>query len=360
MNTDDDILAAGRRQARRPATVPDPSRFIAHRQRNRRAGLLSLAILPVLVLGLAVVSTGFGQTQDVTVTADDPEPAPTTTAPVDAVPVPPSCEATETFAESLTETGVSYDYDASDSPEEMLRRADAVFAGILTGDTDVRPSEQPLVELGFAVRVETRFKGLESSPDTVWVWAPYAKNFEESAARAAEVAAGTPVAVFAFDESPAGTFDLSVSAEGLTTSCPGGPLLGLVSTQGEWPAIPHLDALTQRLDAVGGSASGQGSEASSDASMDPLAMDVCPREAEGMRTVGGTLVAGFDTTVADVMDLVGPHDEAGDAPAVMCWYQDAEFLGALEAPAATTDVVTVYLDGQLVYSGTREGPAQRP
>lgn len=89
--------------------------------------------------------------------------------------------------------------------------------------------------------------------------------------------------------------------------------------------------------------------------LDPIASDVCPPEAAGMRIVGGRLVAGFDTTVADVADLVGHFTGADDTPTVVCWYDDAEFIGSLAATASTTGATTIYIDGELVHAAMDDG-----
>lgn len=94
--------------------------------------------------------------------------------------------------------------------------------------------------------------------------------------------------------------------------------------------------------------------------LDLAASEVCPPEAAGMRIVGGRLVAGFDATVADVAHLLGRRTEAEDTPAVVCWYEDAEFTGSLSAPATTTGAMTIYIDGEIVHAGTDDGPPQRP
>lgn len=94
--------------------------------------------------------------------------------------------------------------------------------------------------------------------------------------------------------------------------------------------------------------------------LDPIASDVCPPQSAGMRIVGGRLVAGFDTTVAGVAHLLGRRTEADDTPAVVCWYEDAEFTGSLSAPATTAGAMTIYIDGEIVHAGTDDGPPQRP
>ncbi len=93
--------------------------------------------------------------------------------------------------------------------------------------------------------------------------------------------------------------------------------------------------------------------------LDPAAQEVCPPVATGMRLSGGRLVAGFDTTVGDLGELAGDHDEP-DTPAVVCWYKDATFSGALGGPPATTDVRTIYIDGEVVHAGMVDGAIQRP
>lgn len=123
-----------------------------------------------------------------------------------------------------------------------------------------------------------------------------------------------------------------------------------VATTGDGILTPRLAIWVAPADA----------QASAVAGMDPLAQQVCPAEATGMRVVGGTLVAGFDTTVGEVAHLLGERTEGSDVPAVVCWYEDAEFLGALEEPAATTDAMTVHVDGEIVHASTSDGPPRRP
>lgn len=95
--------------------------------------------------------------------------------------------------------------------------------------------------------------------------------------------------------------------------------------------------------------------------LDPTAQEVCPPRIDAAtRFVDGRLVAGFDTTVADLRGLAGERDEPGDTPAVMCWYEDATFVGARDLPASTTDALTVYIDGDIVHSGMTDGPVERP
>ncbi|QGG96743.1 Kelch repeat-containing protein [Actinomarinicola tropica] len=116
---------------------------------------------------------------------------------------------------------------------------------------------------------------------------------------------------------------------------------------GNVPTVPLADGAIYRL-------------AIASSSVDPLAQQVCPAVATGMRVVGGTLVAGFDTTVGEVAHLLGERTEGSDVPAVVCWYEDAEFLGALEEPAAMTDAMTVHVDGEIVHASTSDGPPRRP
>ena len=95
--------------------------------------------------------------------------------------------------------------------------------------------------------------------------------------------------------------------------------------------------------------------------LDPTAHDVCPPQIDSAtRLVGGRLVAGFDTTVADLKELAGERKEPGDTPAVMCWYEDVTFVGGRDMPASTTDALTVYIDGEIVHSRTTDGPVERP
>ena len=186
-----------------------------------------------------------------TPSSDPAQVTATTTASLE--PAVPSCQAIEAFATSLVETGISYDYTASGSPEELFGRSDVVLVGTLTGETELRETgpDVPGLErwIGYEILISSLPKRDDGNVIDGWmtVWTPHYGNREEAAARALD-AAGALVVAFA-DPHPA--LGLQASVEGIITACPGGPLIGQhVSTQGDWPAISTLDELLTRIEAA--------------------------------------------------------------------------------------------------------------
>lgn len=179
----------------------------------------------------------------------DPTQTPATTM-TTLEPSEPSCQAIEAFATSLVETGITYDYEATDSPEELFERSEEVIVGTLTGQTELRETgpDVPGLErwIGYEVTIDSLLKQTSGNliDGRFTVWTPHYGDREEAAARALD-AAGALVVVFAYVHPALG---LQASVEGIMTACPGGPLIGQhVSSQGDWPTIATLDELLARI-----------------------------------------------------------------------------------------------------------------
>lgn len=167
----------------------------------------------------------------------------------------PSCRDVETFADALTDTGITYDYQPSESPADLAIAADAVFGGHLTGRTtseqvSVGDYPHPQSFVGYEVQINRVVKGIELGvDDLVLVFVEYGDTQHRGADYyASAVAPNAPVAIFAFEDERVG--ELSSSLEGFITSCPDGPLLGWTGGRGDWAG---LRAPEQVLDAAGAS-----------------------------------------------------------------------------------------------------------
>lgn len=162
----------------------------------------------------------------------------------------PSCEQIEAFAEILNDTGIEYDYTASESPADLADGADAVFSGRLTGNVTLKAQTvaedpHPWTFTGFEVLVDRTAKTTPAlAPgDTITVYAEYSPSTEITGEQFRKAATpGTPVVVFAGLHKPLGELTAFMT-EGFMTSCPDGPLLGHFGTQGTWAGIDSLDAV---------------------------------------------------------------------------------------------------------------------
>lgn len=166
----------------------------------------------------------------------------------------PACEEIHDFADVLVDTGITYDYEASDSPSDLAASADVVFGGHLTGTTTeervtVDEDPEPWSFIGYEVQVTRVVKGsgLEVG-DRIAVYVEYGETqHRDGEFYGSAVAAGAPVAIFAFDDE---RLDGPISSiEGFITSCPDGPLLGWTGGQGQWAT---LDTTAEVLEAAGG------------------------------------------------------------------------------------------------------------
>lgn len=164
----------------------------------------------------------------------------------------PTCEEVEAFADALVDTGITYDYQATESPADLASQADAVFGGLLTGRTttseltteDEGRSSRPFV--GYEVEITRAVKGPGlREGDRVNVFVEYGAAQLSTGYDAEAVAPGAPVAILAFEYAPLG--GLTASIEGFVTSCAEGPLLGWTGSRGEWA---NLQTVQQVLDAA--------------------------------------------------------------------------------------------------------------
>jgi hypothetical protein len=104
---------------------------------------------------------------------------------------------------------------------------------------------------------------------------------------------------------------------------------------------------------------------------DSLARAQCPVQTTlNLRVGGGHLVAGYDTTVAELRgllengyDRVTIHrDVDPDADAVLCWYADLTLTPPFGRgnPRPAGGGLTVYVDGLRVGGGSTDATPRRP
>ncbi len=166
----------------------------------------------------------------------------------------PSCDDVEHFADVLVDTGITYDYDASESPAALAASTDVVFGGRATGSVsfhEARVAEDP-VRWSF-VGSEIEVSRVVSGPtalvegNRVDVFVEYSATQHRNADYYREaVAPGATVAVFAHDHEEIGA--LVASIEGFATACPGGPILGWVGHQGAWATVGTVDEVLDAAD----------------------------------------------------------------------------------------------------------------
>jgi hypothetical protein len=170
---------------------------------------------------------------------------PTSTLSTTALSPEPTCTDIERFAEVLVDTGITYDYDATSSPEELFAQADAVLFGDLTGQWATEEDVDAGTEaVGYQIDVRGRFKG-EGTQDVVWVERAASMpdiDFGDTVLR------GIPVIAFAHLDGGA----LYASIEGFITACSGGPPIGFVGGQGEWASMQTLDGILLRVEQSAG------------------------------------------------------------------------------------------------------------
>ncbi len=160
----------------------------------------------------------------------------------------PACSDIERFGERISETGITYDYDASDSPEELTSGADVVFAGRLTGETATYESgdDRALAAIGYEIQIDAAYKqpaGVSLGEiQYAWIDLGSVELFDAFEDVAVE---GIRVVVFAHRSERAPGY--AVSVEGFITGCPSGPIIGRVGTQGAWVNVTGLGALQARL-----------------------------------------------------------------------------------------------------------------
>jgi hypothetical protein len=157
----------------------------------------------------------------------------------------PSCAEITAFAERITDVGIMYDYQPTDSPEDLARETDVAFAGLLTGEVNVGPDELD-EETGIAYALfQIDVTEVAVGTDTVMVgdhvtvavdYSPAAVDPEEFQQVAS---AGTPVVVFANVTGDDRQFVAAV--EGLMTACDEAEPLGMRGTMGTWADIDSLD-----------------------------------------------------------------------------------------------------------------------
>jgi hypothetical protein len=190
---------------------------------------LAGAVMGVLAMGTTSCGSDSGDDVDMT-----------------AATGPPSCEAITAFAAQITDTGVVYDYQPSDSPSDQAQMVDVVFAGTLTGGfTDGDGNSGEYVAFEVAVTDVGQGEDVLRPGDHVFVSIDYgsgavsAETFEEA------IPVGAPVVVFANVASDDREFVAAV--EGLMTACDGAAPIGMVGTEGEWPGIGSLDEVLAAL-----------------------------------------------------------------------------------------------------------------
>jgi hypothetical protein len=163
----------------------------------------------------------------------------------------PTCGAIQQFAARISDVGIQYDYDASESPEALLESADVVLSGTLTGGFGVQfDPEHVSSHVGYEVEVDVLYKGPEAArlAEKVMIWVAYssAQYGEEATPFHDAVAYGAPVVVFAY----AGEPGFTAAIEGFATACPGEAPIGRIGSTEGWQSLTSLDDLIARLDAA--------------------------------------------------------------------------------------------------------------
>ncbi len=161
-----------------------------------------------------------------------------------------SCADIERFAARITDTGITYDYEPSDSPEELMAGADVVFAGTLTGETATHEGDERLFgspAVGYEVRIDTAYNSppkqeLAGGIQYAWIDVGTAELFEPFQDVAVEE---IPVVVFGYDSDRGPGY--SVGVEGFVTGCPADPIMGAIGSQGTWADVTTLYDLKTRL-----------------------------------------------------------------------------------------------------------------
>ncbi len=156
-----------------------------------------------------------------------------------------------TFAEAVTNVGIIYDYNPSESPMMLASRVDSVFAGHLTGgfdDDDAEGREPGMSSIAYEVEVDKVVHGEVAAGDRVNVAMEYnptmrpAKVFEDAAV------AGVNVVVFAAEWPGRTTAELLADLEGFATACENDKPIGRRGKAAAWQQVPTLPALTEAAD----------------------------------------------------------------------------------------------------------------
>lgn len=185
---------------------------------------------------------------------DDARIATSRTDAATGVATDPTCEEVEAFADALVDTGITYDYQPSQSPAELASLTDAVFGGRLTGrttTTELTAAEGDLHArpfVGYEVEITRVVKGGPGLQEAarVNVFVDHGGMQHRSNGSEDAVAPGASVAVLAFEHEELD--GLTASIEGFMTSCAAGPLMGWTGDQGEWASLQTTQQ--QVLDAV--------------------------------------------------------------------------------------------------------------
>jgi hypothetical protein len=156
---------------------------------------------------------------------------------------PPSCAEITAFAERITDVGIMYDYQPTDSPEDLASETDVAFAGLLTGEFSDGPDE---LDGGIAYALfEIDVTEVAVGTDTITVGehVTVAVDYNPAAVDPDEfqqvAVAGIPVVVFANTTDDDRQFVAAI--EGLMTACDGAEPIGMRGTLGAWADVASLD-----------------------------------------------------------------------------------------------------------------------
>ncbi|WP_166352505.1 hypothetical protein [Phytoactinopolyspora limicola] len=160
----------------------------------------------------------------------------------------PSCAEITAFADRITDVGIMYDYQPSDSPQDLADDTDVAFAGVLTGGFDEGPSDaagdESIAYVAFEIEVTEVATGeTVATGDVVSVAVDYSPAAVDADEFEQAIAAGAPVVVFA--NSTNDDRGLVAAIEGLMTACTGEAPIGLRGTIGAWTDIQTLDEVLE-------------------------------------------------------------------------------------------------------------------
>lgn len=158
----------------------------------------------------------------------------------------PSCDDVRSFADRISNVGITYDYEPSDSPAELAANNDVVLAGVLTGGFRAGDPDG-LSFVAFEVEVTDVVTGSEhvATGDETFVSLPYNPEAVDAGEFERAIAAGARVVAFA--EAADDERELVANLpEGFMTACGDGEPMGMLGEQGSWSSVESLDDVLSR------------------------------------------------------------------------------------------------------------------
>lgn len=153
----------------------------------------------------------------------------------------PSCDDVRSFADRISNVGITFEYEPSDSPAALAAANDVVLAGVLTGRFRDRDRDA-LGFVAFEVEVADVVTGSEhvAKGDETFVSLPYNPAGIDAGEFERAIAVGARVVVFA--ETADDDRELVANLpEGFMTACGDGEPMGMLGEQGSWSSVESLD-----------------------------------------------------------------------------------------------------------------------